>query len=392
LDSQQQLDTRVKELTSLLEATKQLSSAIELEDVLTNVLRQMVEVVKGEAGTLWIYDQDSESIRAAAVEGPSSDVIRHIRLQPGEGIVGRVVSSKEPHLIEDVTRDSAWAKRVDDESGFVTRSMMTVPLITKGAAIGAMQLLNKQGGNLFDKDDLRIALALAHQSALALQNAQMYDEMYRMSISIIRTLAKMVDARDPYTAGHSGRVSQYSIWIAQRLGWSEPALKELERAALLHDIGKIGVPDRILMKSSRLTDEEFAWMKRHTTIGAEILQHMEPKRLMKDACETAHYHHERLDGSGYPKGLKGTEVPPFARVVAIADSFDAMTTVRPYSNGRSYFEAIQDLMQYRGKLYDPEMVDIFAEILKANGYLLNGNDRTPISASNEEDSLQNESV
>lgn len=377
MDRITQLENRVQELTSLLDAAKELNSAIEIEEVLSSVLRQMVRVVKAEAGTLWIQDSEKEEIRAKAAEGPSSEIILNFRLNPGEGIVGKVIDTGEFHLVEDVSKDPNWTKRVDDASGFITRSMMTIPLIAKGQPIGAMQLLNKLGGKLFDRDDVSLALALAHQSALALHNSQMYDELYRMSISIIRTLAKTLDARDPYTAGHSERVSQYSLWIANRLGLDEPTCKELEKSALLHDIGKIGVPDYILGKTSRLSDEEFTIMKLHPSIGADILSNIEPKLLMKNATETAHYHHERINGTGYPKQLTGEEIPLFARIVAIADSFDAMTTDRPYSNGRTYREGIEELVRCRGIQFDEKLVDLFEAIFNEKQYKINGNERTP---------------
>lgn len=372
------LENKVQELTSLLEAAKELNSEIEIEEVLSNVLRQMVRFVKAEAGTLWILDDDREEIRAAAAEGPSAPVILNIRLKLGEGIVGKVIESGQAHLIEDATKDPSWAKRVDDASGFITRSMMTIPLVAKGKAIGAMQLLNKQGDKLFNQEDVDLALSLAHQSSLALHNSQMYDELYRMSFSIIRTLAKTLDARDPYTAGHSERVSQYSLWIARRMGIDEGSCRELERAALLHDTGKIGIPDHILLKDSYLTNEEFEVIKTHTTIGSLILSNIEPKHLRKQACETAHFHHERMDGSGYPKRLKGDDIPLFARIVAVADSFDAMTTVRPYSNGRSYREAVEELVRGRTTQYDEQVVDTFANIMEEKEYKINGQDRTLI--------------
>jgi HD-GYP domain-containing protein (c-di-GMP phosphodiesterase class II) len=385
MDRITQLENRVQELTTLLEAAKELNSAIEIEEVLSSVLRQMVRVVKAEAGTLWILDYEKEEIRAKAAEGPSAEFILNFRLNPGEGIVGKVIDSGEVHLVEDVSKDPNWTKRVDDASGFITRSMMTIPLIAKGRPIGAMQLLNKQGGMLFDRDDVDLALALAHQSSLALHNSQMYDELYRMSISIIRTLAKTLDARDPYTAGHSERVSQYSLWIAKGLGLDESTCKELEKSALLHDIGKVGVPDHILGKTSRLTDDEFDKMKKHAEIGALILSNIEPKQLMRQATETAHFHHERINGTGYPKRLKSEEIPLFARIVAVADSFDAMTTDRPYSNGRTYREGIEELIRCRGTQFDEQLVDIFEAIFQEKEYKINGKERTPFSNNSEID-------
>jgi HD-GYP domain-containing protein (c-di-GMP phosphodiesterase class II) len=373
------LEKRVEELTSLLYASQSLNSEIEIHEALHNVLKQMVTFIKAEAGTLWTVDEENEEIFAGAAIGPSKNFILNVRLQKGEGIVGKVMDSREPDFIEDVTTDPSWAKRVDDQSGFKTRTMMTIPLVAKGNAIGAIQLLNKQGDQFFTEKDVQLAMSLAHQAALALHNSHMFEELNKMTLSIIRTLATALDARDPYTAGHSERVSQYSLWIASRLGLEESTCKELERAALLHDIGKLGIPDQILLKETGLTDEEFAIIKTHTSIGARILSNMKPKRLMEQATETAHFHHERLNGTGYPKGLQDVDIPLFAKIVAVADSFDAMTTVRPYSRGRSYLEGIEELKRCKGSLYDAEVVDAFSTIMEEKEFKINSKERTEVA-------------
>lgn len=363
-----QLEYQVKELKSLLNAFKKLNSDIEINEVFQNILFQMLSVVKAEAGTLWVMNRETSIIEACAAQGPTSSAILTIKMQKGEGIVGKVVSSAEPHFIENVAEDPSWAKRVDQTSGFITRSMITVPLSVKGQVIGALQLLNKQGDTFFSEDDVSLAMSLANQSALALHNSQMYNDLYRMYLSMVRTLARVLDARDPYTAGHSERVAMYSSWIAERMGFDPKQCEDLYKAALLHDIGKIGISDAILRKPDRLTKEEYETIKKHPEIGAEILANMEPKDVMKDSVEIAKYHHERMDGSGYPDRLKGASIPLLARIVAVADAFDAMTTVRSYSNGLSYREAAEELVRCKERLFDGDAVDAFSAILKELDY------------------------
>lgn len=350
---------RILQLTTLLEASNVINSGLHIRDVLDNILTMTVQFVQAEAGTLWVVDEESGRNRAACAKGPSSESIVGIELAAGEGIVGRVIESASGLLIEDVSKDARWASRIDEETGFVTRSMMTVPLVVKDQAIGAIQLLNKENYQSFEPYDLELATALSVQSALALHNSQMYDQMYRMYVSFVRTLATTLDARDPYTSGHSERVSQYSVHIARNMGLSETVCDQLNIAALLHDIGKVGVPDEVLLKPGRLTADELALMQRHTEIGAEILAKIEPKRMIQDAIDTARWHHERLDGSGYPDGLSGDEIPLFSRIVAVADSFDAMTTHRPYSRGRTFEEAMAELVRERETRYDARAVDAF---------------------------------
>ncbi|MER2108880.1 MAG: HD domain-containing phosphohydrolase [Solibacillus sp.] len=364
----QQLENKVSELTNLLEAFKQLNSHIEIQEVFENILWQMVTVVKAEAGTLWVVDKTTEEVVATAAHGVASSTILNVRMKKGEGIVGKVITSGAAELIEDVTKHPSWAQRVDDKSQFVTKSMITVPLSAKGHVLGALQLINKKEIAFFNEEDISLAVTLANQSALAIHNSQMYEEIHLMFLSMIKTLVKSLDARDPYTAGHSERVAKYSVWIAERLGLDEAACDQLYKAALLHDIGKIGIPDHILLKHGRLTDEEFDTIKQHTVIGASILSNMEPKNSLTYAIQTARSHHEKMNGAGYPDGLKGEEIPLFARIVGVADAFDAMTTVRPYSNGLSYEKATEELIRCKDFMFDASVVDAFIAILKEINY------------------------
>ncbi|WP_084243375.1 GAF and HD-GYP domain-containing protein [Planomicrobium okeanokoites] len=362
------LELQVQELLKLLEAAKQLNSNLEIEEVFQNILLQMVTMVGAEAGTLWVLDQDGEEIKVVAAYGESADKIVNIRLKKDEGIAGKVIMSGEPVLIRNVQEHPDWSNRVDESSGFVTKSMITVPLTVKGKVLGSLQLLNKKQCEFFNEADVSLAVALASQSAMALHNSQMYDELQQMFLSMIRTLAKVLDARDLYTAGHSERVANYSVWIAGKLGMAADKKKELYKAALLHDVGKIGIPDDILRKPDRLTKEEYDSIKLHTVIGADILSNMEPKRAMADVIQTARSHHERMDGSGYPDGLKGNEISLFARIVGVADTFDAMTTARSYSKGMPYRDAAEELIRCKDTLFDSAIVDAFTTVLAESEY------------------------
>lgn len=363
-----ELEGRVQELLSLLDASKQLNANLAIEEVFQRILLQMVEVVGAEAGTLWVIDDEKKEIKAVAAFGASSSTILNITLKKDEGIVGKVISEGRAQLLENAAADPYWTNRVDHSSGFVTKSMITVPLVVKDNVLGALQLLNKKQTAFFTEQDMRLAQALANQSALALQNSQMYDTLYKMFVSMIRTLAKVLDARDPYTAGHSERVAKYSLWIGERLGLDSVMREELYKAALLHDIGKIGITDDVLRKPDRLTFDEYELIKQHTVIGADILSNMEPKTSMVYAIEATRSHHERLDGSGYPDALKDAEIPLFARIVGVADTFDAMTTTRSYSKGLSYRESAAELIRCRGTLFDAEIVDAFVSILEECNY------------------------
>ena len=187
------------------------------------------------------------------------------------------------------------------------------------------------------------------------------EELEQAYLDSIQTLRYTVEAKDSYTRGHSDRVSEYSVLIGKHLGLSEEALKILRIGGLFHDIGKIGVPDSILLKDSKLTDDEYSEIKNHPTIGAHILS---TATIFKDLIPIVKHHHERYDGHGYPSQLHGTDIPYYARITAIADSFDAMTSRRSYRNSMSIDEVIEEFERCKGSQFDPELTDVFLDILR----------------------------
>jgi putative nucleotidyltransferase with HDIG domain len=196
---------------------------------------------------------------------------------------------------------------------------------------------------------------------LARRSFELYTKMRKMYLDTIKTLAAAIDAKDPYTHGHSERVSEMAVNLARRLGYSELEIEFIEYAAILHDIGKIGIADSILGKRGSLTDEEYEKVKQHPVIGAKIIESIE---FLKKCSNTVLHHHERYDGKGYPDGLKGEEIPKFARLLAIVDSYDAMNSDRPYRKKLSEVEILNELETQAGKQFDPEMVKEFISIIK----------------------------
>ena len=171
-----------------------------------------------------------------------------------------------------------------------------------------------------------------------------------------RSILYALDCKDHYTFGHSLRVTHFALALGKEMGFDEDTLYDLELSALFHDIGKIAVPDKVLLKPSRLTDEEFLQMKLHPTKSAEILNGFKP---FEKVAKYAKHHHERFDGRGYPDGLKGEEIPLFSRIILIADTFDAMTSTRPYRKGLSYDVAFSELKEFSGSQFDPDLVEVF---------------------------------
>ncbi len=195
------------------------------------------------------------------------------------------------------------------------------------------------------------------------------EQMKQLMFETITTIAQTIDAKDPYTKGHSERVAKYSVQIGRELGMPESGLQQLHSIALLHDIGKIGIPDAILLKPDRLTEEEFGIMKTHTTIGAKILESL---NSMDRISYGAMYHHERYDGNGYPKGLSGEEIPLYGRIICVADALDAMTSDRAYRKQLSKENVLSEIENGRGTQFDARIADALLALIRKNEIILHG--------------------
>jgi len=207
---------------------------------------------------------------------------------------------------------------------------------------------------------------LSDQAAAAIENASLYEKLERSYLSTIITLSGVVEARDFYTDKHMKDIAEYSVGIAKKLNLSEKEIENIRKAGLLHDLGKVSVPDHILLKAGKLTEDEMEIIKKHPTTGAKMIEQVEP---LKDAREIIKHHQECYDGSGYPDGLKAKEIPLGARIIAVADAFGAMTTDRPYRKALSIEQAVMELKKFSGIQFDPEIVELFISLLKERGDL-----------------------
>jgi len=209
--------------------------------------------------------------------------------------------------------------------------------------------------------DLKASTESAEQERLLKEIEELKHKQLETCEMAVKTILRALDCKDHYTYGHSMRVAYYSLTLGKSLGLSDEELYELELAALCHDVGKIAVPDDVLMKPARLTEEEFLKMKVHPTKSAEILQDFD---YLDHIAFIAKHHHERYDGRGYPDGMKGEEIPVFSRIILIADTFDAMTSTRPYRKGLPYEVAFAELEEFSGSQFDPELVKYFISGMK----------------------------
>ncbi|MCX7793268.1 MAG: HD domain-containing protein [Thermodesulfovibrionales bacterium] len=352
-------ERKLRQLNALIRMTSLINSTLDTREVRRRAIEAAAELVDAEAGSLLLVDIERGELFFEVATGEKADEVKEVRLRMGEGIAGWVAERGEPLIVHDAQNDPRFFRGVDEKSKFKTRDLVCVPVKTKERTIGVLEAINKKNGR-FDKDDMEILKAFANQVAVAIENANLYKELKETFYGTIEALAETIEKRDPYTGGHTRRVMQYSLATGRELGLSGRELENLKLAAILHDIGKIGIRDSILLKKTNLTEEEAMVMNLHPKYGAEILEHI---KQLKDVIPGMRGHHEKYDGSGYPDGLKGEDIPLFARIIAVADAYDAMTTDRPYRKALSREQAFEELKKSSGRQFDPVVVNAFIKAL-----------------------------
>ncbi|MBU1599171.1 GAF domain-containing protein [bacterium] len=352
---------KMSEKTVLSEVSKTVNSTISLDNVLDLSMRLVKQVMRVEASSLLLLDKDKNELVFQVALGKKGEAIKEIRVPIGKGVAGWVAETGEPLYIKDVDGDERFFKEADKLSGFITKSIICVPLKVKDRLIGVAQAINPIGGQEVSQDDIELFSTIGSQMAIALENASLYKDLEELFFSTISTLVATIDAKDPYTHGHSQRVMEYSVAVAEELGQSKEEIKGVKLSSLLHDIGKIGVDEKILRKTGRLTDDEFSVIKTHPGLGADIVSHI--KQLMAVSPGIRH-HHERYDGQGYPAGLAANMIPLSARIIAVADTYDAMTSDRPYRQGLETKVALAEIEKFSGIQFDRTCADAFLQAHK----------------------------
>jgi len=345
------LRKRYLQLANLSRLSREISAAPDLDKLFNLVLQQSLEIVGAKTGSIMLLDDSGQYLTIQAASGLDAQTIATTKVKIGQSISGQVAKSGKPLIIKEAQKSKR--KRA-------VKDALCVPLIANHQVIGVINANNKKEGS-FDANDLKFFITVAGQVAAAIANATLVKKMQEAYMATIKVLAAAIDAKDKYTRGHSERVARYSVLIAQELKLPKTDITRIEAAAYLHDIGKIGVPDLVLNKAGALTDAEFAIIKSHPQKAAEILAHI--AFPWGDLISGAKWHHERYDGRGYPDGLKGQEIPLDARIIAVADCYDAMTSNRPYRRALSRTKAISELMAGREKQFDPKIVDTFVPAL-----------------------------
>lgn len=350
----EKLRREVKDLDLLVRSQELINAAIHLDTVLDYLMELAKKITNSEAASALLVEGDKLIFTAAS--GTKTAAIKKIALDKYEGVAGWVLRSGEFVLIEDVSKDARFSHKADMVSGFVTKSILAVPLDADEKIIGVVEVVNKKDGKMFDDNDIKLLNGLATSAAMAINKARLYKDLADLFLSTIKAIANAIEAKDPYTRGHSDRIRNYSLMIAKELGLMDADMQQLEIAALLHDVGKIGISEAVLRKHGTLTPEETDEMMRHPLIGAEILSSI---KQLSEAIPGIKHHQERFDGTGYPDKLKGEDIPLFARIIAVADTYDAMTSNRPYRAALPESDALKELERCAGVQFDHKCVRAF---------------------------------
>jgi len=340
----------------LIEFGKKVSAQRNIEKLLSLLTEEACHILEAERATVFILDKDEKKLWSLVGVGLRS---QKIEIPHDKGIAGFVAQKGISLNIPDAYKDDRFNKEVDKKTGFITKTILAVPMKNlKGEVIGVFQVLNKKD-TVFTSEDEEVLNIISSQAAISIENSQLYTQLKEAFSSFIEALAETLDARDHITSGHTLRVANLSMLIGKKMGFSDNELEILHHSAWLHDIGKIGVRESVLTKPGRLTDEEFEHMKEHTIITRQILEKIKFPKNMKLIPLIASSHHERYDGKGYNRGLKKTEIPLEARIIMVADVFDAITSKRHYREPMPILQVLEIIEKGKGTQFDPKVVEVF---------------------------------
>lgn len=350
---------RLKALIPLLEINRALVMDMEQEDIFNTIMDVALSEIKADRASIMLLDEDTQELVVRASKGILDEKVKGFRTKIGKGVSGWVAQTGEGVIINNgipsnsVIRDATRLNEV--------YSGMCVPLIVKGKTLGVINLSKIRQISPFTKGDLDLFSIIAGQLAVSLENSRLYSAIRENYFKTISALAAAIEAKDPYTKGHSAQVARYALAIAEEMGLPKEKIEEIHIAGILHDVGKIGITEQVLCKPGKLTDEEYAIMKEHPFHGERIL---EPIGFSEEIIKSIRHHHEWYDGRGYPDGLKRKEIPLGARILCVADTIEAMTSERYYRDILSLAKVIKELRDGSGSQFDPEVADAALRLIE----------------------------
>ena len=356
-------ERRLRQLHALRQIDMAITGSLDLRVTLDVILDQVTTHLKADAANVFLFDPHTQTLGFAINRGFRSKVLQTATLRLGEGHAGRAALERQIVTVRNLAGEPGkvtYAPQLAAE-GFV--SYVAVPLLSKGQVKGVLEVLHRTGVSP-TPDWLAFLEALAGQAAIAIDNANLFDNLERLNTDLVMAYdatiegwSRALDLRDRETEGHSQRVTDLTLRLARTMGIPETDLVHIRRGALLHDIGKMGIPDAILLKPGPLSDEEWQVMRRHPTYAYELLA---PIGHLRGALDIPYCHHEKWDGTGYPRGLRGEQIPLAARIFAVPDVYDALTSARPYRPAWTTDRALAYIRENAETHFDPRIVEVFS--------------------------------
>ncbi|MEK7484270.1 MAG: HD domain-containing phosphohydrolase, partial [Planctomycetota bacterium] len=350
-----------KALATIYKIGNDVGGEENLDKLFVSIMESVMEATGADRGFLILKNTETSQIEPRVIRiHPRINQPDNIDLTISRTIVNECIEKNVAILSSDAMVDERF-KSKETILLHNIRSVICVPLHTKSETLGVIYVDSQMVSGYFKEYDLDLLIAIAKQAAIAIVRAQLHADLHNLFYSSIEAIVTALDAKDPYTAGHSKRVTEFSVMLAREMGLSEELLVRVRLAALLHDIGKIGIPDHILRKPSVLTPEEFLEVRKHPCLGAEILSKI-PK--MGEVVLAVKHHHEKWNGSGYPDGISGASIPLLSRILCVADAFDAMTSNRAYRKNLNIEEAILEINRSIGSHFEHHIAEAFLKLLR----------------------------
>jgi len=357
----QQAEKKVEELEMLFSASKVMSSILDVSMLLRQVLETCIHIVFAKAGMILLFNENSMQFEVKTSHGPiDARCTYEFRIDKNSDIGERMVRDLNAEVVSNIDENIDFAD-LTNYLKFMVKQIICMPLHSKQKLTGMLLIISEANQNSFTMNDVNLLSALSSQAAVVIENARLYEGMKDQFLSTIRVATNALEFKDAYTSGHSERVTEYAVLLAKEINLPHEIIEHIRQAAILHDIGKIGISETILTKKGRLTDEEFATIKLHPAIGDSIVEPMVLHPIVKAGIRN---HHERWDGRGYPDGLAGEQIPLGARIIAIADSYDAMTSNRPYRDALGMDKVYNEFIRCGGSQFDPTLAEIFVKMLR----------------------------
>ncbi|MBL7157937.1 MAG: HD domain-containing protein [Candidatus Omnitrophica bacterium] len=354
-------------LETLLKVSRKVSSSLELVTVSNIILKEAKKFLDTDFSALFLLDKEAHHLILIGAKGFTNNQLANLKVLAGwERINVELARKGKALLVNDIAKDARFKRKKIpfSKEKIPIGSFIAVPLKTGSKIIGVLLVSDhKSRKTRFTEADKKLLYALANHVAIALLNARLYGNTKALFLNTILSLAAAVDAKDPYTHGHSERVSKYALEIAREMREPEQFLEDLNFASILHDIGKIGISDSILSKKSALDADELQKMRKHPAIGYNIVKAVvESKNILNGMLE----HHERFDGTGYPKKMSGNKISLEGRIIAVVDAFDTLTTNRPYQKAYTAKEAALEIVRSSGTQFDPRVIRAFQRSFSDN--------------------------